>query len=407
MRASEFPIATLREAPAGVRGETDRLLLRGGYVARIGDGSLVTAPLGERILRRARALGDLDALGLDIVTAREPGGTAQVVTLEDGDLRLLVCDSCGDAATLASASRRRPEPVAADPETSLEIVPTPGATTMATAAEALGLPVEANIKCMAYEVDGRLVLAIVPGDRAVDETKLAAVVGGAPLARLDDEGFAGRGLSKGFLGPQDHPDATIVADHGVAARVSWGAGANLDDHHVTGLVVGRDVTVDTWADLTPARDGDPCPACDAGTLRTHRALAVARDGIVDPLAVVRATVARTADANGPVWPRPLAPFEVAIVLVTPDDPDAAKAAASLHDELEAGGASVYLDDRAERAGVKFVDADLLGAPLRATVGSRGVADGLGDLTLRHTGDTAQVALSELGEEILAGLERLP
>jgi prolyl-tRNA synthetase len=108
-----------------------------------------------------------------------------------------------------------------------------------------------------------------------------------------------------------------------------------------------------------------------------------------------------------VWPRAIAPFEVTIVFVTPDDAGAAAVAAELHDALETGGATVYLDDRAERAGRKFADADLLGSPLRATVGARGVADGVGDLTLRHTGDTAQVALSELSEEILAGLERLP
>jgi prolyl-tRNA synthetase len=209
------------------------------------------------------------------------------------------------------------------------------------------------------------------------------------------------------MGPHGHPEATVVADLGVRGRAGWGAGANLDDHHVRGLVIERDVAVDVWADLVPARDGDPCPACDGGTLRTHRALAVARDGVVDALGVVRATAARTADDRGPVWPVALAPFEVVVVLVTPDDPDAAKAADRLHDDLEAGGAAVYLDDRSERAGVKFADADLLGAPLRATVGSRGVADGVGDLTLRHTGDTAQVALTELAEEILAGLDRLP
>jgi prolyl-tRNA synthetase len=406
MRATEDPIATLRDAPAGVRGEADRLLTRGGYLVRTEDGSLALTALGERILGRARGL-DPGAVGLDVIRARERSGALlSVVTLDDGDLRLLVCPSCGDAATLAAASRRTPEPVAPDLEVVLDVVPTPGATTMRTAADALGLPVEANLKTMAYEVDGRLLLAIVPGDRAVDEGKLGAVVAPAPLSRLDEEGFARRQLSKGFLGPQGHPEATIVADHGVAARPWWAAGANLDDHHVTGLVIGRDAVVAIWSDLVPAREGDPCPVCGS-PLEARRGLAVARDGVVDPEALVRATAIRCADEKGPVWPRAIAPFEVTIVLATPDDPEAAAAAADLHDALEAGGATVYLDDRAERAGRKFADADLLGSPLRATVGARGVADGVGDLTLRHTGDTAQVALTELSEEILGGLDRLP
>lgn len=406
MRASRFPIATLRDAPATIRGEADRLLTRGGYVVAAGDGTLVPTPLGERLLERASGL-DPGAVGLDVLAAREAGGaTVSVVTLDEGDVRLLVCPSCGHAATLAGASRRTPEPVEPDPGAVLDLVRTPGATTMKTASEALGLPVEANLKTMVYEVDGRLLLAIVPGDRAVDEAKLASVVAPGILRRLDEDGFARRGLSKGFLGPQDHPEAIVVADHGVAARPWWAAGANLDDHHVTGVVIGRDVVVTRWADLVPAREGDPCPGC-ASALEARRGVAVARDGVVDPAALVRATAVRCADENGPVWPRAIAPFEVTIVLVTPDHPGAAAAAGDLHDRLEAGGASVLLDDREERPGRKFADADLLGSPLRATVGARGVADGVGDLTLRHTGDTAQVALTELSEEILAGLDRLP
>ncbi len=405
MRATEHTIATLRDAPAGVRGEADRLLVRGGYLVRNVDGSLERTWLGERVFERASSL-DPAAVGLDVIAARDADASLSVVTIDEGDLRLLVCPSCGDAATLSAASRRVPEPVPPDGSAVLEVVPTPGATTMKTAAEALGLPVEANLKTMAYEVDGALLLAIVPGDRAVDEGKLAAVVAPGTLARLDEDGFARRELSKGFMGPHDHPGATVVADHGVASRGAWAAGANLDDHHVKGLVIGRDVAVDTWADLVPAREGDPCPAC--GTpLQARRGLVVARDSVVDPEALVRATAVRCADEKGPVWPRALAPFAVTVVLVTPDDTRAAAAAADLHDALEAGGATVYLDDRVERAGRKFADADLLGSPLRATVGTRGVADGLGDLTLRHTGDTASVALTDLPEEILAGLDRLP
>jgi prolyl-tRNA synthetase len=405
MRATEHPIATLRDAPAGVRGEADRLLVRGGYLARLDDGSLAPTWLGERLLARAGML-EPGAVGLDVVAVRDTAASLSVVTLDEGDLRLLVCPACGDAATTAAAARRVPDPVEPDPSAELDVVPTPGATTMKTASDALGLPVEANLKTMAYEVDGRLLLAIVPGDRAVDETKLATVVAPGALERLDEEGFVRRGLSKGFLGPQGHPEATVAADRGVAARGWWAAGANLDDHHVTGLVIGRDVVVDTWADLVPAREGDPCPACGTAFL-ARRGIAVAVDGAVDPEALVRATAVRCADEKGPVWPRAIAPFEVTIVLVTPDDARAAAVAAELHDALETGGATVHLDDRAERAGRKFADADLLGSPLRATVGARGVADGVGDLTLRHTGDTAQVALSELSEEILAGLERLP
>ena len=260
MRATEHPIATLRDAPTGVRGDADRLLVRGGYLVRDETGSLAATWLGDRLLERANAL-DPAAVGLDVIAARDVDASLSVVSLDEGDLRLLACPSCGDTATLSAASRRTPEPVPPDAAAVLEVVPTPGATTMKTAAEALDVPVDANLKTMAYEVDGALLLAIVPGDRAVDEGKLAAVVAPGTLARLDEEGFARRDLSKGFMGPHDHPGATVVADHGVASRGAWAAGANLDDHHVRGLVIGRDVTVDTWADLVPAREGDPCPAC--------------------------------------------------------------------------------------------------------------------------------------------------
>jgi prolyl-tRNA synthetase len=335
------------------------------------------------------------------------GAALSIVTSDEGDVRFLGCPGCGAAATLAAAARRPPDPAPARSAPALTVVPTPGATTMATAAEALALPVEANLKTMAYEANGRLLLAIVAGDRAVDEVKLAVAVGPASVERLDEEGFARHGLSKGFLGPHDHPEATVVADLGVAARPWWAAGANLDDHHVTGLVVGRDVVVDTWADLVPARDGDPCPACGE-PLRAARGLVVARDGRLDAMGVVRAVTARTADDDGPVWPRTLAPFEVAIVLVTPGDPAAAEAASVLHDELAAAGIAAYLDDRAERAGRKFADAGLLGSPVRVTVGARGVAVGIVEVTTRRgAGATSEVALTTLPGVVLDALSGLP
>ncbi|HUJ77661.1 MAG TPA: proline--tRNA ligase, partial [Thermoplasmata archaeon] len=215
-----------------------------------------------------------DRLGLEYRIVRADAGSIggginhEFIAISDsGEDEFLYCDTCDYAADLEAASIRAPagEPGHASQE--LADIHTPGAATIAAVAELTGRPESQMLKTMLFDVGGRTVAVLVPGDREASEKKVAALFFPAPVRLFDPEDFGARGFVKGYVGPQGMAeDLTIVADRSVEAGADWVTGANREDHHVTGANAGRDFRVDRWEDVVQAAAGDACPV-DGGTLR--------------------------------------------------------------------------------------------------------------------------------------------
>jgi prolyl-tRNA synthetase len=265
--------------------------------------------------------------------------------------------------------------------------------------------------------DGTLVLALIRGDDRLSETKLYDALPGSSRPATDDEIRTAFGASGGSLGPIGF-EGEIVADEALR-QGQFVAGANRDGWHLRGVEAGRDYRP-RFADLREPVEGDRCPDC-GGALRFRTAIEVGHifnfgafysgplqatfldeDGQEKPLLggsygigpgrVLAAIVEQHHDENGIAWPREVAPYDVHVVALPGVEEQAEAAAAA----LDAAGLEVLLDDREQRAGEKFADADLLGCPLRVTVGRKTLEDGAVDVRDRATGEERRVPVEELG-----------
>ena len=382
-----------------------------------------------------------DRLGLDyVIVEADPGQIGgdvnhEFMALADvGEDLFVRCENGDYLADTEAATPRPPEPASEGPEPLTE-VETPGAVTIELMVEQMGIPAEATMKCILFDVEGRTVAVLVPGDREVNEEKLARAHFPQRVRPFEDEDFAQRGFAKGFVGPQGlGDDVTIFADPSIRGRANWATGSNRVDAHVTGANPDRDFRVDRWEDLVQFRDGDRCPN-DGGRLETARSIVVGHiyqlgthysapldatfqdeDGTAKPYVmgsygigisrIMAAAVEQHHDDAGMIWPRRLAPFEVAVIMANADAPDVTEHAERIYGELIEGGIEAVLDDREERAGVKFADADLVGYPVQIVIGSRGIEAGTVDLKVRSTGARSQAALGEASRavaDLLAGL----
>ncbi|MDP9327793.1 MAG: His/Gly/Thr/Pro-type tRNA ligase C-terminal domain-containing protein, partial [Actinomycetota bacterium] len=228
-------------------------------------------------------------------------------------------------------------------------------------------------------------------------------------------------------------DVTVFADPSVRGGANWVTGANRPDTHVTGANLDRDFRVDRWEDLVEIREGDRCPV-DGGELEIGRSIVVGHifqlgsrystpleatfqdeDGTQKPLVmgcygigisrVMAAVVEQYHDEGGIRWPKALAPFEIVVILANPDEDAVRTHAERIYGELRERGVEVALDDRAERAGVKFADADLIGYPVQLVVGKKGLGRGEAEFKLRSTGERSSAALDaavDAAEALLAG-----
>ena len=343
------------------------------------------------------------------------------------------CKACDYAANVEAARRASPKdpapPALADPPPR-EKVRTPDLPGIAGVSEFLGVPADQMLKTMAFDYDGELGLAVVPGDREVNEHALAAAVG-RPIRLFTDADFAARpDLPKGYIGP-DYPDAAlVVADPSVAAPIAWVTGANEVDHHVRGAVLGRDFGVDVWDDIVTIVPGDPCPRCglplsvDRGIEVGHvfqigtkysialEAYYTDEHGEQYPMVmgcygigvsrVVAAMVEEHHDEHGIAWPAAVAPFDVHVVALPGKGEQSGEVllrAEQLYEELRDHGLDVLYDDRDVSPGVKFADADLIGVPTQLVVGAKGLAKGIVERKDRATGTRDELPVGEVVDRL--------
>jgi prolyl-tRNA synthetase len=341
---------------------------------------------------------------------------------EAGEDWIVTCANCGYRANLEKATSA--VPMADDgPAADLERFPTPGLRTIKALAEAhpeIAAP-ERQLKSLVYVVDGEMLLAVIRGDHELHEQKLTDATGAAQVRPAAAEEIrALLGADPGSLGPVGISGVRVIADPTLRGRVNMTTGANEDDWHYRGVSVERDIVVTQWADLRSVRSGDPCIDCGQplelwkgievghifklGTMYSEAFGAYVQDesGVSHPIVMgsygigvergMAAVVEANHDEAGIIWPVAVAPYEVVITLIRADDAPTREAALDLYDALNASGVETLLDDRDERPGVKFADAELIGIPYRVTIGPKGVAGGEVELTTRRGLTTETIAI---------------
>jgi len=384
-----------------------------------------------------------ERIGLDHVIVEADPGTIggdinhEFMALADVGEDLFVRCVNGDyLADTEAATPQAAEPLV-DPDLEpLVEVDTPGAATIDLVASQLEVDPARTLKNIMFDVGGQTVAVLVPGDRDVSEKKLARLHFPKVVRAFDDDDFARHGFAKGFVGPHGFDgDVVVLADPSVRAGANWVTGANRADTHVTGANVDRDFRVDHWHDLVEIRDGDRCPI-DGGELEVGRSIVVGHiyqlgtkysepleatfqdeDGTDKPYLmgsygigitrILAALVEQHHDEQGIVWPKHMAPFQVAVILANADDEPVRTEAERIHASLRDRGVEAVLDDRDERAGVKFADADLIGYPVQVTVGKRGFAEGSVDLKLRATGERSNATLQDAVQAVIDLLASAP
>jgi prolyl-tRNA synthetase len=334
-----------------------------------------------------------------------------------GEDTYVACEKCDYAANTDVASGTIGSYDFGDAPAEPERVHTPGKVTVEDVAVFLETEPRRLAKAMLYAAGDELICAVVPGDRELNEYKLAKALGGTPVQLLPDEEFSKRKIAKGFSGPVGIGVRTL-ADRSLEGARNLVTGANEADHHLVGVVPGRDFAADAWADLVVAEDGDVCDRC-GGKLAISRGVEVGHifqlgtdysekmgatfqdeDGKAKPFVMgcyglgvsrsVAAIVEAYHDERGIQWPKAVAPYQVAVVVLS-DDAKAVELSDTLERELEAAGVDCIVDDRkGVSAGVKFADADLIGYPLQIVVGKSFLASGRLEAKVRATGERAEV-----------------
>jgi prolyl-tRNA synthetase len=367
------------------------------------------------------------------------GGTASIefmVRSDVGEDEVAACTACDFAANLETARSKLPAVVDSTEEAAIERFATPGVRTIADLESFEGgAEASRQIKTLVYMLDGVPTLTLLRGDHALQEQKLQDATRSVEMRPAQpDEIKKLLGADAGSLGAVSVENVTILADLELRGRRLMTTGANENDVHVRGVEVERDIAVDEWLDLRTVQAGEECPEC-GGVLEVFPAIEVGHifklgtfyadklglsvldeNGKAVPIVMgsygigVERNMAASVEANhddaGIVWPLEISPYQVVITVVRPDDERSSEVSTALYETLVAAGVEVLLDDRKDRPGVKFADAELIGIPLRVTVGPRGLENGVVELVERESGDKREVATEQAATRVMEFLGRV-
>ena len=345
------------------------------------------------------------------------------VLADTGEDSIVSCPSCGYTANVEKAEMGAAAGSAGGEDAPLTMVETPGTRTVEEVAGFLGVPTSAIVKTLIFIADDEPVAVLMRGDLDVNEVKVKAALGCSQLHMARDGQVAAlTGAPVGFAGPVGLEGAPIWADDSLRGVVGGVVGGNAADAHYTGFSIGRDAAEVRFADFRLAKGGDECGRC-GGTFDFFRGIEVGQvfhlgtkysepmgatfldaDGQECPMVmgcygigitrILSAAIEQNHDDSGIVWPMAIAPYHV-IVLPMRQDEDLMEAATQVYDGLRAAGVEVLLDDRDVRPGVKFKDADLIGIPLRVTIGPRGLKNNEVEVRRRGVDGDSMIALDEV------------
>jgi prolyl-tRNA synthetase len=360
------------------------------------------------------------------------GGAESVefmVASDAGEDWIASCAACGYAANVEKATSELAPAQDGPGPAAPERFATPGVRTIEQlAAFAGGAPAERQIKTLVYLLDGTLSLVLLRGDHTLQEQKLADATGAREIRPAQpDEVRRALGAAPGSLGAVGVA-LPVLADEALRGRRDMLTGANQDDFHLRGVDVERDLRVTSWHDLRAVASGEACPACSA-PLEVRKTIEVAhifklgtrfseklgttvldREGKAVPVVMgsygigigrtMAAVAERCHDEHGLVWPMNVAPYEVVVSVLNPTDPRTGEVGARLYEALRAAGVDALLDDRDERPGVKFKDAELIGIPYRLTVGPKGLEQGKVEIVRRRGGARREVDVAKAADHLI-------
>jgi prolyl-tRNA synthetase len=360
-----------------------------------------------------------------------------MVLADTGEDTLVICKECQYAANMEKASSRPPEAPAAAELRPLAKKETPGKRKVAAVTEFLGISPRELVKTMVYLADSKPVAVLVRGDHEVQPVKLKNLLGAVEVELAGDQQvFDLTGVPTGYLGPVGLK-LPLVADREVMVLRNVVAGANEKNHHFCNVNPGRDFEAGQIADLRMVTAEDRCPACGGGLELTRgievghifklgtkysealKATFLDGEGKERPFIMgcygigvsrtIAAAIEQNHDKDGIIFPLPIAPFQVVVLNLSPKDEQITCAAESLYEGLRQQGFEVLLDDRDERPGSKFKDADLIGIPIRVTVGKKFAQEGVVEIRQRADGHTTELpfagAVVQLTATICSGLAR--
>lgn len=355
-------------------------------------------------------------------------GTHEFMVIADsGEAAIAYCDSCDFAANVEKAELL---PIIAAEETAgiLETVATPGKKTIQEVVDFLSLSADQLIKSLAFMTEKGPVLALVRGDHEVNEIKLLNLLNVLQLEMAAEKDIRAAFQSEpGYLGPIGLEKVTVVADASVMNMKKAACGANVVDQHYINVLPSRDIKTSIIADIRLIREGDPCPRCGA-SVKTARGIEVGQvfklhtkysqaldatyldeDGQeklmvmgcygVGVSRTMAAAIEQHHDADGIIWPAAIAPYQVVIVPINVKDEPQMAMAEKVYQDLLAAGIEVVLDDRDERSGVKFKDADLIGYPVRITVGPKALKENCVEVKVRRSKESMMYPVSEYVDQV--------
>ena len=349
-----------------------------------------------------------------------------MVLADAGEDTVVYCDSCDYAANLELATAKIDVEESNEAEKDVELVDTPNSSTIEELMSELDLPAEKMIKAVLYESKEEPVLALVRGDYEVNEIKLANHLDLVKVDLAGEEKYQELDTVKGYTGPIDLEDLRIIADDLVMKIVNGVTGANQRDKHYINVTPNKDFEVNEVVDIRTVKPGEKCPECSGNLEQTPgievgqvfklgtkyskalEATFLDENGKPQPLVMgcygigitrtIAAAIEQNHDDYGIKWPTALAPFTVHLLPLGAGD-EVKEKAEELYQDLTSSGIEVLLDDRNERAGVKFNDADLVGCPIRITIGARSLAEGELEVKLRQSGEELNISADQAINEI--------
>jgi prolyl-tRNA synthetase len=352
-----------------------------------------------------------------------------MVMAESGEDAMVFCEKCAYAANLEKAEVAQPKKRSTTEKEwlSLESVHTPKMRTIEEVSSFLKVKPQNIVKTLIFNADGQPCAVLIRGDQEVNEVKVKNYLGVVQLELADDEMIKkATGAPRGFAGAVKIK-TRVIADYSIMNMINFVTGANKEDYHLKNVNIGRDFSVESFADLRIVEENDSCPRC-GGKIQFARGIEVGhvfklgtkysqamkavyldKDGQEKIMIMgcygigigrtVAACIEQNYDANGIIWPVPLAPYHVIITPVNVNEQEVIKAAEDIYTLMLDSGIEVIMDDRDERAGVKFKDADLIGIPLRVVIGQKNLSQGNVELKIRKTGENKLYLLQNIVQEV--------
>lgn len=378
--------------------------------------------------------------GLDFRAVEADGGAIGgssthefMVMAESGEAAIVYCEKCDYAANVEKAELK-PIDMESENIKDLILVDTPNTKTIEEVVDFLKVDKKRLIKAVAYETEKGLVLALVRGDHEANDVKIQNIVGCINIDMASEEVLTSNNLVAGYLGPIGVEKITIIADNTVMNMVNAVCGSNQEGKHFTNVNPTRDFVNVLTGDVRLIQHGDPCPKCGIG-LDTARGIEVGQvfklhtkysealkatylddNGKAKPMVMgcygigvsrtMAATIEQNFDENGIIWPVSIAPYTVVIVPINTKDEQQMKIAEELYEKLRNNNLEVVLDDRNERAGVKFKDADLIGYPVKITIGPKSVNEDCIEIKIRRDGQIFNCNKDNCLEEVVKVINSL-